>query len=81
VSQLIGLVIKITGCKNIVLSGDYALNCVNNYECIQEFPDINLYVEPVSHDGGTAISAVKLLHHSRTKDLTIRPLKSLYLGL
>jgi carbamoyltransferase len=81
VSQLIKMAVDQTGCRNVVLSGGYALNCVNNYEYIQEFPDIDLYAEPISHDGGTAIGAVKLLHHRNTKDLTKRPLKSLYMGL
>lgn len=81
VIQLIEQAINSTGCNNVVISGGYALNCVNNYEYIQKFKDINLYVEPISHDGGTAIGAVKLLHHFNTKDHTKRPLKSLYMGL
>ena len=40
---------------NIVLSGGYSLNCTNNYKYLQSFPDINFFVEPVPHDGGTAV--------------------------
>ena len=55
---LIGLIRKaheLTGEKNIVISGGYGLNCVANYKYWKEFPDLNIYVEPVSHDGGTSI--------------------------
>ena len=52
------------GVKNICLSGGYALNCVANFKLRQSLPkDINLYIEPVSHDAGTAIGAAKLLYH------------------
>ena len=43
--------------KNVVLSGGYALNCVNNYEYVKAFPEYNFFVDPVPHDGGTAIGA------------------------
>ena len=42
-------------CKNIVLSGGYSLNCTNNYKYLQAFPDINFFVDPIPHDGGTAV--------------------------
>ena len=44
-------------CKNVVLSGGYALNCVNNYHYVKNFPQYNFFVDPVAHDGGTAIGA------------------------
>jgi carbamoyltransferase len=55
--ELIKKAISYNDCKNIVLSGGYALNCVNNYEYLKEFPDHNFFVDPVAHDGGTAIGA------------------------
>jgi carbamoyltransferase len=55
--ELIRKAISYNDCKNIVLSGGYALNCVNNYEYLKEFPDYNFFVDPVAHDGGTAIGA------------------------
>ena len=33
-------------CKNVVLSGGYSLNCVNNYHYVKEFPDYNFFVDP-----------------------------------
>lgn len=55
--ELIKKAISYNDCKNIVLSGGYALNCVNNYEYLKEFPNHNFFVDPVAHDGGTAIGA------------------------
>ena len=43
--------------KNVVLSGGYSMNCVNNYEYVKAFPEYNFFVDPVPHDGGTAIGA------------------------
>lgn len=43
--------------KNIVLSGGYALNCTNNAKYLREFPDHQFFVDPIPHDGGTAVGA------------------------
>lgn len=66
--------------KNIVLSGGYFLNCVNNYQYLKEFPDVNFYIDPICYDGGISIGASKMLWWNLTKDPTIRKLNSLYLG-
>jgi len=55
--KLIKKAMSYNKCKNIVLSGGYSLNCVNNYEYVKEFPNYNFFVDPVAHDGGTAIGA------------------------
>jgi len=44
-------------CKNIILSGGFSLNCTNNYKYLQAFPDYKFFVDPVPHDGGTAVGA------------------------
>ena len=44
-------------CKNIILSGGYALNCVANYQYLEMFPKINFFIDPCAHDGGTAIGS------------------------
>jgi len=80
VAKLIKKNIDITGLKKVCCSGGYFLNCVTNYYLLKEFPDIEFYFEPVANDAGTAIGAAKLIYYSKTKDTTIRPLKSLYLG-
>jgi carbamoyltransferase len=67
--------------KNICLSGGYFLNCVANYEFLKDLPDdINLYVEPISSDAGTALGAAKLVWHETSGDMTIRKQTSLYQG-
>ena len=42
-------------CKNIILSGGYSLNCTNNYKYLQAFPEHQFFVDPIPHDGGTAV--------------------------
>ncbi len=44
-------------CKNIVLSGGYSLNCTNNYKYLEAFPEHQFFVDPIPHDGGTAVGA------------------------
>ena len=43
--------------NNIVLSGGYFLNCSNNFKYVKKYPNINFFVDPIPHDGGTAIGA------------------------
>lgn len=50
---------------NVVLSGGYALNCVNNYEYVKKFTDKNFFIDPVAHDGGTAIGAALYLNEKK----------------
>tara|TARA_R100001132_G_C3268699_1_gene91030 strand:- start:587 stop:1561 length:975 start_codon:yes stop_codon:yes gene_type:complete len=54
---LIEKAISLSNCKNIILSGGYALNCVNNYAYTKHFKDLNFFIDPCSHDGGTSIGA------------------------
>jgi len=70
-----------TGETNIVVCGGYGLNCVANYKYWKEFPDLNIYCEPISHDGGTSIGAAKYLH-ARLEDLKspMKPQTSIYYG-
>lgn len=64
VTKLIRKAVKDTGHKNVVLSGGYALNCVANYHYLDALKDegINLYVEPISNDAGTAIGAAIMFY-------------------
>ena len=80
VGDLIEKAVKLTGKKNVAIAGGYGLNCVANYYYKKRFPDLNIYVDPISHDGGTAIGLAQLVHFTETKDTTKRPLKTLYLG-
>tara|TARA_B100000927_G_scaffold291071_1_gene291789 strand:- start:1965 stop:3869 length:1905 start_codon:yes stop_codon:yes gene_type:complete len=83
VLNLIRKAVKDSGIKNVVLSGGYGLNCVANYWYLDQLKDegINLYVEPVSNDAGTALGAALLWHHRITKDTRVRDrIENLYLG-
>lgn len=63
VLDLINKGLQLSGKRNIVVAGGYGLNCVANYFFRQNLPkDVNLYVEPISHDAGTSIGAAKLVH-------------------
>ena len=81
--KLIRKAVEKTGNRNIVLTGGYALNCVCNYWLLDQLKDeeINLYVEPVSNDAGTAIGAALYHHYMVKNDEEKRPYgKTLYLG-
>lgn len=80
VGDLVQKAVAMTGEKNVVIAGGYGLNCVANYYLKRRFPDLNIYVEPIAHDGGTAIGLAKLVHHKENNDSTIRPQKSIYYG-
>jgi len=70
-----------TGETNIVVCGGYGLNCVANYKYWKEFPDLNIYCEPISHDGGTSIGAAKYIY-AKMNDLEgpMNPQTSIYYG-
>ena len=81
--MLLDMLYEMSGNKNVVLSGGYALNCVANYWYLDKLnkEGIKLYVEPVSNDGGTAMGAALWLYRSVTKDMSIAPQATdVYLG-
>jgi|TARA_A100000172_G_scaffold57715_1_gene37509 carbamoyltransferase len=55
--ELIEKALSYGNIKNIVLSGGYALNCVNNYKYTQYFKNVNFFIDPCAHDGGTSLGA------------------------
>ena len=84
VGDLIEKAVDITGENNIVISGGYGLNCVANYYFKERFPELNIYVDPISHDGGTSVGLAKLFSHLYAKSNNLEydkdPLTTLYLG-
>lgn len=83
VANLIRKAVKESGQKNIVVSGGYGLNCVANYSYLKELDDldINIYIEPVSNDAGTAIGAAMLVSQSIPEIIQkYEKADSLYLG-
>ena len=83
VLKLIRKSVELSGTKNVVLSGGYALNCVANYWYLDQLKDegINLYVEPVSNDAGTAMGAALMAYYKMSEKNEIRGhVKDLYDG-
>tara|TARA_B100001094_G_scaffold133421_1_gene129282 strand:- start:1144 stop:2988 length:1845 start_codon:yes stop_codon:yes gene_type:complete len=89
VGDLIEKAVDMTGEDNIVISGGYGLNVMANYYYKERFPELNIYIDPISHDGGSSIGLAKLISYSEItqqaeKDEEIEfekdPLTTLYLG-
>ena len=84
VGDLIEKAVDMTGEKNIVISGGYGLNVIANYYYKERFPELNIYVDPISHDGGTAVGYAKHFSYQYMKENEIEipqdPLTTLYLG-
>jgi len=81
--KLIRKAVEMTGKKNVVISGGYALNCVANYEYLDALKDegINIYVEPISSDAGTAIGGALQLYYSLFNQTEKKHvIKDLYMG-
>jgi carbamoyltransferase len=79
--ELISKAHEETGETNIVVCGGYGLNCVANYKYWKEFPDLNIYCEPISHDGGTSIGGAKYIY-AKINDIEdpMNPQTSIYYG-
>lgn len=78
--QLIKKAHELTGEKNIVICGGYGLNCVANYKYWKEFPDLNIYCEPISHDGGTSIGGAKYIYNKLKETEKPSKQESVYYG-
>ncbi len=51
--------------KNIILTGGYFLNCSNNFKYVKKYSNLNFFVDPIPHDGGTAIGVCYYYEHYR----------------
>ncbi len=78
--ELIEKAIDLTDEKNIVISGGYGLNCVANYKYWDRFPGINIYCEPISHDGGTGLGGALYFHHKLNEIEKPKARASVYYG-
>ena len=63
--DLIEKALTYSNTRNVILSGGYALNCVNNYKYTKHFKNINFFVDPCPHDGGTSLGAAVWYDHYR----------------
>lgn len=62
----------------LVLGGGSSLNCVANGKLLKDKKDV--YIDPICHDGGTAIGAAQLAYHIQTKSSRPKKLQTLFLG-
>jgi carbamoyltransferase len=70
-----------TNQKKLCLSGGFFLNCVSNYNLLKRLPqDVEIYVEPISSDAGTAIGAAKLAYYIETQSKEIKKQEHIYYG-
>lgn len=78
--EFIHTAIKTSGCKNVVISGGFGLNCVANYEYLKDLPEgVKLYIDPPAYDGGLSIGSTKQAYASITGKKPA-PQKDYYLG-
>jgi carbamoyltransferase len=79
--NLILSAVKLTGKQKVVLSGGYGLNCVANYHYLTKLRDegIEIYCEPISNDGGTAIGVALLFYYMLGKP-KVNLQRDIYLG-
>lgn len=82
VLRLIRKAAEISGKKRIVISGGYGLNCVANYYYLEHLKQdgIEIYVEPISNDAGTAMGAALMFWHAMVDSSEKQKLDTLYLG-
>jgi carbamoyltransferase len=67
--------------KKLCLSGGFFLNCVSNYNLLKKLPkDVEIYIEPISSDAGTAIGAAKLAYYIETQSKEIKKQNHIYYG-
>ncbi len=58
---------KVTGKKNLCLSGGVALNCVANGRILREGPFESLWIQPAAGDAGSALGAALFVWHQVLK--------------
>ena len=80
VSKLIEKSVELTGNKQVCIAGGYGLNCVTNYWIKKRFPNLKIYHEPISHDGGTSIGAAYLGWQHRQPNTKFSKQNSIYYG-
>lgn len=77
---LIQKAIDTTGETNIVISGGFGLNCVANYKYLKAFPHCKFWIDPVAHDGGTAIGLARYAWYNYSHSSEAQQLQTLYLS-
>jgi carbamoyltransferase len=71
--------LRLAGSRNLCLAGGVALNCKMNGEINQAGIADDIFVQPLSHDGGVALGAAQLLAMRNDEDCRFR-MEHLYWG-
>jgi carbamoyltransferase len=74
--------VELSGKKKVVFSGGYALNCVANYYFLNRLNEegIEIFIEPISNDGGTAIGAALWGYYEVSQSTEKLNGRDIYLG-
>jgi carbamoyltransferase len=73
--------LKLTGAKNLILTGGVTLNVVANNFYRKNIPqDVKMYIEPLCGDEGNCIGAVQLYYNSISQNNKKNVFKNIYLG-
>lgn len=82
VLDLIFKAVEVSGKKQVVLSGGYGLNCVANYYYLNKLNEagIEIFVEPISNDGGTAIGVALWGFYQISQSMEKLNGRDIYLG-
>ena len=73
---------KITNCKNLVMSGGVALNCVSNGHLFDKTPFKDFYFQPASGDAGGSLGAALAWYYQKFPSINTNTstLKTAFLG-
>lgn len=73
--------LTLTNCKNLIITGGYALNCIANFkytELLQR--NRNLFIDPICFDAGISIGAAFQEYLNNTLVFFEEPIKNVFLG-
>ncbi|MCL2893930.1 carbamoyltransferase family protein [Brenneria tiliae] len=72
--------LQLTGSRYLCLAGGVALNCITNRLLYEKCDIDDIYVQPASHDAGTAIGAALYIWHQILGYQQRHPMTHAYLG-
>jgi len=80
VLHLVKWLYRKTNTENLCLAGGVALNCVLNERIRSEGPFKNIFIQPASHDAGTALGAALYVKHQILGEPRLWQMDTAYLG-
>lgn len=72
--------LSMSNSNNLIFTGGCALNVLGNYLIKKNFPNINLYIDPISSDANQGLGVAKYNFYNDNGYLPKDPLNSLFLG-